>query len=184
MTRTRRKRQPQATTTLAPTPQRMRMAGQNLDELTETADGGTVRKSGAVRVWSQLENLHRNRRVTDEQYDAGLKFYADWYLCLQAGRSVTMRWSEYISGLGSSDSTMDAAERRVFHAKRYAQANRLLDDLGVRKAIHWLVINDIPAEQVGRSIQGYRSPKSAKASGVTMISLGLQRLAKFYGIAK
>jgi hypothetical protein len=168
---------------IKPTRQRMRRAP-GFDELTETQAGGTTRKSGAVRVWSQLENLYRNRRLTDEQYQAGQRYYADWWLGLEAGRSITMRWSEYISGLGGGEGNLDAAERRVFHAKRFAQANEVLDSLGTRKAVHWLVINDTPAEAIGRKFWGYAGKHSAAAGAVTGISISLQRLAKFYGIVK
>ena len=165
-----------------PTRERMRRAP-GYDELTETQAGGTTRKSGAVRVWSQLENLYRNRRLTDEQYQAGQKYYADWYLGLGAGRSITMRWSEYISGLGGSGN-LDAAERRVFHRKRFAEANKLLDDMGTRKAIHWFVINDTPCGAIGKKFWGYREVRTASAGASTSIAISLQRLAKFYGLAK
>lgn len=167
---------------IKPTRQRLRRAP-GLDEIVETLPGGTTRKSGAVRVWSQLENLYRNNRLTAEQYQAGQKYYADWYLGLQAGRSVTMKWSEYISGLGG-DGNLDAAERRVFHSKRFAAANVLLDELGTRKAVHWLVINDMPAETIGRKFWGYAGKHSASAGAVTGITVSLHRLSKFYGLMK
>jgi hypothetical protein len=162
----------------------MAQAGAAYDEMAEASAGGVLKKTGAIRIWTQLENLHRNRRITDVQHDAGLKFYTDWYLGLQAGQSVTMRWSEYISGLGGGDGNMDAAERRVFHSRRYAEASKLLDEIGIRKALQLFVISDIPAEHIGRKLNGYRGQRAATASGVTVIGLGLQRLAKFYGLAK
>ena len=168
---------------IKPTRQRMRRAP-GFDELTETQAGGVTRKSGAVRVWSQLENLYRNRRLTDEQYQAGQRYYADWYIAMHAGRGTTMRWSEYISGLAGGEGNLDAAERRVFHAKRFAQANALLEGLGVRKAIHWLVINDTACEAIGRKFWGYRTKHKASASAATAASLALQVLAKFYGLVK
>lgn len=167
---------------IKPNKHRLRRAP-GYDELTETQAGGVTKKSGAVRVWTQVENLYRNKRLTDEQYQAGLKYYADWWLGLEAGRSTTMRWSEYISGLGASGD-MDAAERRVFHAKRWAEANKILEELGVRKVIHWLVVNDIKPENIGRKHWGYSGRKTASAGAVTGISIGLQRLAKFYGMVK
>lgn len=168
---------------IRPTRQRMRRAP-GFDELTETQRGGVTRKTGAVRVWTQLENLYRNRRLTPEQYEAGQRYYADWWLGLEAGRSITMRWSEYISGLGGGEGNMMAAERRVYHAKRWAQANEILEELGTRKAVHWLVINDTPAEAIGRKFWGYSGKHSAAAGAVTGIGISLQRLAKFYGLVK
>ena len=165
-----------------PTRERLRRAV-GLDEVVETTTGGITRKNGAVRVWSQLENLYRNNRLTPEQHQAGLKYYADWYLSIESRARVTMRWSEYISGLGGSGN-MDAAERRVFHGKRWAEANKRLEDIGMRKAIHWLVINDVPCEQIGRKFWGYKTKHKASASATTAAALALQLLAKFYGLVK
>lgn len=168
---------------IKPTRERMRRAV-GYDELTEAQAGGVVRKSGAVRLWNQLENLYRNGRLTPEQYQAGQKYYADWWLGLEAGRSITMRWSEYISGLGGGDGNLDAAERRVFHAKRWAEANKVLEEMGTRKCIHWLIINDIKPENIGRKFWGYAGKHGACASAVTGIVISLERLAKFYGLVR
>ena len=167
---------------IKPTRQRMRRAP-GFDELTETQAGGTTRKSGAVRVWSQLENLYRNRRLSDEQYAAGQKYFADWYLAGFSPR-VTSRMSEWVQGAAGAPGDLDAAERRVFHQKRFAQANVLLEELGVRKAVHWFVINDTPPENIGRKFWGYSGQRAASASAVTVMGLALQRLAKFYGLVK
>jgi len=180
----RKKRLRQVPGAIQPTPERLTKAGSGFDELTEASAGGVLKRTGAIRVWTQLENLHRNRRLTDVQYDAGVKFHADWYLGLQSGQSVTMRWSEYLSGIGGGEGNMDAAERRVFHSRRYAEASKILDELGVRRALQLFVINDIPAEHIGRKLNGYRGQRAATASGVTIIGIGLQRLAKFYGLSK
>lgn len=167
---------------IKPTRQRMRRAP-GFDELTETQSGGVTRKSGAVRVWSQLENLYRNRRLTDEQYQAGQKYYADWYLAGFSPR-VTSRMAEWVQNMAGGSSNLDAAERRVFHQKRFAQANTILEDMGTRKAVHWFVINDEPCEAIGRKFWGYSGRKTASAGAVTGIALSLQQLAKFYGLAK
>jgi hypothetical protein len=167
---------------IKPTKQRMRRAPGH-DELTETQAGGVVRKSGAVRVWSQLENLYRNRRLTDEQYQAGQKYYADWYLS-GFQPNVTSKLQEWIQNGGGGQGSMDAMERRVFHQKRFAQANALLDGLGTRKAVHWFVINDTPAEAIGRKFWGYAGKHSAAAGAVTGLQISLHQLAKFYGLVK
>lgn len=165
-----------------PTSERMRRV-RGYDELTEAQAGGVVRKSGAVRIWSQLENLYRNGRLTAEQHQAGQKYYADWYIGLASGKAVTMKWQEYIAGLGGSGD-LDAAERRVFHSKRFAKANEKLEEMGVRKAVHWFIINDIPPEQIGRKFWGYKGQRAASASATSTVALALQLLAKFYGLLK
>lgn len=167
------------------TPERMRLAGYAYDEMAEATAGGMLKKTGAIRVWSALENLYRNHLITGPQYDAGEKYYRDWYLGHMASSQVTMKWSDYVSGLSGGDNqSMDAAERKVFHVKRYAAANDLLEQIGVRKPVHWLVITDIKPQDVGRRARGYKGQRAATASGVTLVALGLQALAKFYGLVK
>lgn len=165
---------------IRPTAERMRRV-QGYDELTETQRGGTVRKTGAIKVWNPLENLYRNKGIGPEEHQAGLKYYADWWIGTQSGRSITMKWSEYISGIsGSGD--MDAAERRVFHSKRFAKANLVLEEMGTRKLVHWFVINEIPAEQIGRRHWGLKGKHTASGKAVGAIEASLFRLARFYGL--
>lgn len=166
---------------IRPTRERMRLAP-GFDEVTEVQSGGVSRKTGALRLWTQLDRIYRNNCITAEEYSAGCKYYCDWYLALHP-TGTTMRWSEYISGLAGS-SNMDAAERRVFHGRRFAEANKILERMGLRKAIHWLVINEIPAESIGRKYRGYRNGRAASASAITAISIGLTQLAKFYGLIR
>lgn len=165
------------------TPQRLKQIGRGYDVITEAQAGGMLKKTGAIRVWSQLENLHRNRLITPHQYDAGEQYYRDWYIGFQASAQITMKWAEHISGLtGGGD--MDAAERKVFHMRRFVSANQLLETMGLRKTIHWLCINDLRPRDVGHRLRGYRNRDHAKASGTTAVAIGLQALARFYGFAE
>lgn len=183
MTRTRRKRLRHVPGTVGPTPERLAKAS-GIDEMAEATTGGVLKKSGAIRVWSALENLYRNRLISGPQYDAGEKLYRDWYLGHVASSQVTMKWSDYVSGLSGGGGNLDAAERKAFHAKRYAEANTLLDQLRIRKPVHWLVINDIKPQDVGHRYRGYRGKERASAAGTTVVAIGLELLAKFYGLVK
>jgi hypothetical protein len=182
--RRKRIRPPQQGGAIGPTPERMAQIGRDFDPVTEAAAGGMLKRTGAIRVWSQLENLHRNGLITTPQYDAGEQYHRDWYLGFQASAQVTMRWSEHISGMGGSGTAMDAAERRAFHARRFAGANGLLETMGLRKSVHWLVINDVRPREVGHRLRGYRGRDQAKAAGTTAVAIGLQCLARFYGLSK
>lgn len=183
MTRTRRKRHRQPPGTLGATPQRLQMMGKAYDEMSEATAGGVLKKTGAIRAWSALENLYRNRLITGPQYDAGEKLFRDWYLGHVASAQVTMKWSDYVSGLSGGGGDLDAAERKHFHAKRYSQATAAIP-APVRKPVHWLVINDIKPQDVGHRLRGYRGQRAASAAGTTAISIGLELLAKFYGLTK
>lgn len=183
MSRPRRKRLRAIPGAILPTPERMAQVN-GFDELAEATAGGMLKRTGAIRVWSALENLYRNRLITGPQYDAGEKFYRDWYIGHVASSQVTMKWSDYVSGLSGPGGNLDAAERKAFHAKRYAQANAMLEQLRIRKPIHWLVINDIKPQDVGRRFRGYRGADRASAAGTTVVAIGLELLAKFYGLVK
>lgn len=183
MTRIRRKRLRAVHGAIGATPERLaKVVG--LDEMSEAMSSGMTRKTGAIRVWSALENLYRNGLITGPQRDAGEKYYADWYIGFEAPSQTTMRWSDYVSGLGADSGSMDAAERRVFHVNRFRAANRLLDQFDIRKPIHWLIINGIVPRDVGRRFRGYRGRDTAASSGTTTIVIGLTGLAKFYGLVK
>ena len=165
-----------------PTRERMRRAP-GYDELTEVNAGGVSRKSGAVKLWDPLENLYRNDCLTQQQYEAGRKYQADWYLAGFAPR-VTSRMQEWIQNWGGSPGNLDAAERRVFHQKRYAQANARLDLFDMRKIIHWIIVSEIPCENIGRKEWGYRTRDKANTAGRVDVARALQGLAKFYGLVK
>jgi len=185
MTRRRKRTGPQRQAeAIGPTPERLAQIGRACDPVTEADAGGMLKRTGAIRVWSQLENLHRNNLITTHQYDAGEQYHRDWYLGFQASAQVTMKWSEHISGMGGSATVLDAAERRAFHARRFAEANGLLDTIGLRKPIHWLCISDIRPRDVGHRLRGYRGRDQAKAAGATAIAIGLDVLARFYGLIK
>jgi hypothetical protein len=167
---------------IRPTPERMRRAI-GYDELTETQRGGTTRKTGAVRMWTNLEDLRRKHLITDEQFEAGQKYFYDHELAGYSPR-VTTRWQEWIQGMAGSPGNLDAAERRVFHQKRWAAANKLLEELGCRKAMHWLIMDNLKPEEIGKRFWGYSGQRAASASARVTAALALQQLAKFYGIVK
>lgn len=167
---------------IRPTPERMRRVP-GYDQLVEALPGGTTRKSGGIRIWGQLENLHRNSIISAEEYAAGKRYEIDHRAAGYDPR-VTMRWTEWIQGLAGSPENLDAAERREFHRKRWHQANKVLEELGTRKLIHWLIIEDIKPESIGRKHWGLRGKHTAAGRAVGAVQTSLYRLAKFYGLIR
>lgn len=169
---------------IKPTRQRMaRVRAAGFDEVVETSRGGVTRKNGAVREWSQLENLHRNHIITDEEYAAGKRFEIDHRAAGYDPR-VTMRWTEWIQGLAGSPEDLNAAERREFHRKRWHKACDVLEELGTRKLMHWFIVENIKPEQIARQHWGLRGKHTASGRAVGSIKTSLFRLAKFYGLVK
>lgn len=187
MTR-KRKRLRHVPGTISPTPERMRQIGGDFDELAEATPGGLLKKTGALRVWTAMENLYRNGVITGVEKDAGDQYYRDYYIVHGGGLNVTMRWRDHVSGFGSGVSDLDAAERREFHRKRLHAANRMLKGLTADerfyKLIQWAVIEDCGSAEIGRRARGLRDRKRAGASGSAALSDALSILAKFYGLKK
>lgn len=167
---------------IRPTRERMAKAIGH-EEVVEVTPGGMTRKNGAVRLTGAVADIYKKGRIDDVQLSAAERYYLDWYIGFGSTERVTMRWAEYIGG-HSPGGSLDAAERRVFHQKRYAEANKLLEQMGWRKPVHWLVITDRTAEQVGRLHYRYRGKHSGSAAAVTGLRDALQFLAVFYGLAK
>jgi hypothetical protein len=168
---------------IKPTRERMRKAI-GYDEVVETTPGGLTRKNGAVRLTNAVWDIYKKGRINDEQLSAAERYYLDWYIGFGSTEQVTMRWQEYIGGGHSPSGNLDAGERRVFHQKRYAEANKLLEKMDWRKPVHWLVITDRTAEEVGKLHYRYRGKHSGSAAAVTGLRDALQSLAIFYGLAK
>jgi hypothetical protein len=170
------------------TPERMQMVGQNFDEMAEATSGGLLRKTGAIRVWTSLENLYRNKVISAIEKDAGDQYYRDHYIVHVGGMNVTMNWSDHVSSFGGSYGNLDAAERREFHRKRLHAANKTLKNMTMDerfyKLIQWVVVDDCGSTEVGRRARGLRDRKRAGASGSASISDALAVLAQFYGMSK
>jgi hypothetical protein len=165
-----------------PTRERMRrMIGH--DEEVETLPGGTTRKSGAIREWSQLENLHRNNLISDEEYAAGRRYEIDHRMAGFDPR-VTLDYRRMLGSLDHSSPDLDAAERREFHRKRWHQANKVLKECGTRKLIHWMIIENIAPQSIGRKHWGVRGKHTAAGRAVGAIQTSLYRLAVFYGLIR
>lgn len=167
---------------IKPTKERMRRM-EGYDELTEAQPGGVPKKTGAVRDWGPLENLYRNGGLTQEQYRAGVQLYADCFRGGLAGSRVTMRWEEYISGLGAPGN-LDGVERRVFFRNRYFDACTLLRKSFYYDEVHAFCVEDIKAEDIGKRFYKLKTRQTASASATRVIAKGLQLLAKFYGFVK
>jgi len=152
-------------------------------EMVEVAPGGTTRKSGALREIRPLDDLRDKELITPEQYAAGYRYWVDHELSGYSPR-VTLDYRRMLGSLDHSRPDLDAAERREFHRKRWKKANDLLESIACRKPMHWLLIEGIKPENIGKKHWGYRGQRAASASAVTSIRIALFLLAKFYGLIR
>jgi hypothetical protein len=167
---------------IRPTKERMRKAI-GWTEMVEVASGGTTRKSGAVREIRWLDDLWQKGLVSSEEREAGYKYQTDHELAGYSPR-VTLDYRRMMGGLDRGQPDMDAAERRVFHRDRWHKANKILEEIKCKKAMHWFLIENIKPETIGRQYWGYGGQRASTASARATISIALYRLARFYGIVR
>lgn len=162
---------------ISPTPERLRKVATGTIELIESeGKGGTTKRAG-LKIISPLEELFYNGRITEKEYQAGMRFYTD-YVYTERPSQAVMRWKEYISNAHSPED-LDHAERVAFHSKRYHDAKRVLG--GYMGAIaRMLLIEEMSCVQIGKAVHGYRNLNSASASGVALATAMLDMLARYY----
>jgi hypothetical protein len=162
---------------IGPTPERLAKVETGVIDLVETeGKGGTTKRAG-MKIISPLEELMYNQRITEREYQAGMRFYAD-YVYTERPSQAVMRWKEYISA-SHSPQDLDHAERVAYHSKRYADAKRVLGTY-MGSVARMLLIEEMSCETIGKVIHGYRNRNSASASGMGMATAMLDMLARFY----
>lgn len=162
---------------ISPTPERLAKVETGTIHLVETeGKGGTTKRAG-LKIISPLEELMYHERITEKEYQAGMRYYADYVYAERPSQAV-MRWKEYISNSHSPED-LDHAERVTFHSKRYADAQRVLGPY-MGAVARMLLVEEMSCVQIGRAVHGYKNLNSASASGVAMATAMLDLLARFY----
>jgi hypothetical protein len=162
---------------IGPTPERLaKVETGTIDLIESEGKGGTTKRAG-LKIISPLEELMFNSRITEREYQAGMRFYTD-YVYTERPSQAVMKWKEYISSSHSPDD-LDHAERVAFHSKRYADAKRVLGTY-MGAVARMLLIEEMSCIQIGRAVHGYKNANSASASGVSLATAMLDMLARFY----
>jgi hypothetical protein len=122
-----------------------------------------------------LEYLRARQCITGGQYEAGHRFYSDWYHAGLAASGVIDPGRVIVDG-GNRDAV---AERRLeaLHAWQ-----RAVQGVGL---IHSTILSDIllseeRLESWGRRRRGQNNPKLARHAAITALSLALEALELYY----
>lgn len=160
-----------------PTPERLgKVSPKVVVRVVENEGGGHGRLTG-TKILSPLEELLHRERIEAREFEAARKFYVDWYFTERPSQAV-MRWQEFVSS-GASPGDLDQAERRSFHAKRFAGACQSLGAYHGAVA-KMLVLDEMSLTQIGIRIFGFKSRNGAAGSGLAAAVGMLDVLARFY----
>lgn len=145
-------------------------------------------REGAVRKVPILVQMRKRRQIDAIEERAGLMFATD------------MAGAHRVSGLLSSvyarasrprgmnllppSERMTPEEARSFHYTRFNDACRSVGHMPTIEALVFLVCEyaETSAAEVGRSFIDYKQQQQAQAVGMTLVKVGLQKLARFYGL--
>lgn len=158
---------------LGPTPERLAKAGNQVEAF--TAADSVHHQAIRMLDGHPLERLASRGVITGDQYQAGTRFYGDWYYSGLAASGVIDPAREVVDG----GLIMHESDRKLAAMTAYKRA---IKAIGV---IHSTVITDLvlleePAEDWGRRWFRQKSPKLAKAHAHSALILALQALDHHY----
>ena len=133
----------------------------------------TMRDSPFERAWGK-------KQITDQEYQAGIKFRHHWYHGGMAPKISSLNldgvFARDLSMLGG----MAKTEAQAFHRQKYREA---CEEMGQRacRAVEDAVCVEIEFEIIGRKF-GYKNDPQARTCAVTLMQDGLYRLARLWGL--
>lgn len=159
---------------LGPTPQRRAMAGEDEIEIVTPDQSHNWR---AVRMLDGhvLEYLRNRKAINADHYEAGHRFYSDWYHAGLAASGVIDPGRVIVDG-GNHDAMQD---RKLTALNAWQKA---VQGVGL---IHSTILSDIllveeRLESWGRRRRGQNNPKLARHAAITALVLALEALDLFY----
>lgn len=156
------------------TPERLNKAGEDV----ATLEGVRYLADTPLQRLYNRGALSRDPAMNARLFDAGEKFYRDWYL---SGMETLA--AQDITRQGSGDgcaSGMPASERQAIHRQAWRKANEKLG-ARYRKVVELVVLEgntDLVA--VGKDVSGYAKRETARAVGLDRLIGGLEILEEHY----
>jgi len=159
--------------TIGPTPERLAKAGDQVEAF--TAADSVHHQALRMLDGHPLERLASRGVITGDQYQAGTRFYGDWYYSGLAASGVIDPAREVVDG----GLIMHESDRKLAAMTAYKRA---VQAIGM---IHSTVITDLvlleqPVEEWGRKWFRQKAPKLAKAQAHAALILALQALDHHY----
>lgn len=152
---------------IAPTPEWIARHG---DRIERPHVDQTVKRH-AYRKVSPFEALYRHEDIDHEQWQAAQRLTKHWL----GSQGVDVRDSE-----GGANGDYEFA--RTVHSREFAEACRVVGTPQQWDALMTMLDETGTPEDLGRTWRRVRCRKQARAYGVSLIVLGLEQLARHWGI--
>lgn len=159
--------------TIGPTPERLRMAGDAVEAFRpeENENWRAVRLlDGHV-----LESLRSRRAISGDEYNAGMRFFGDWYLSGLANSGVIDPGRVIVDG-GKLDHLNDI---KLSAATRHQRTIRALG-LIVSHVLTCVLLTEEKLESYGHRVCGYKNAKQAKLAATERLKQSLAALDYYY----
>lgn len=159
--------------TLGPTPERLRMAGDAVEAF--TADENEHWRAIRLLDAHVLEDLRSRKAITGDQYSAGMRFYADWYLSGLANSGVIDPGRVVVDG-GKIDHLNDVKLAALNRWQKAVQALGLI----VSQVLTDILLSEEPLASYGVRRCGYGNPKLARLAAIGALKTSLDALDYYY----
>jgi hypothetical protein len=161
------------TRTIGPTPERLRRAGEDVEAFTA---GENIHHQALLMLDGHiLQRLSKRSVITGDQYEAGTRFYGDWYYSGLAASGVIDPAREVVDG----GLIMHESDRKLAAMTAYKRA---VQAIGL---IHSTVISDLvlfeqPIEAWAAKWFRQKAPKLARAQAHAALIMALTALDHHY----
>lgn len=158
---------------IGPTPERLRMAGDDVEAFTpaEAAHFRTIRLVDRTPI----DKLRKNEKITGDQYNAGCRYFSDWYKSGFSASGVIDPMRERVDCEGKHDiaDVVLAAQTRFNHALKAldGDAKHILDDV---------VLSEVPLNIYADRYREFPQHRERRAVALTLLRKGLDQLARRY----
>lgn len=159
--------------TIGPTAERLAKAGEDVEAF--TPDTSTNFRAIRMLDGHVLERLASRSVITGDQYQAGMRFYADWYFGGLAASGVIDPGRIIVDG-GIQE---QVSKRKMEAAHRWGHAVRAVGKVHSLVLID-VVLHETSLEAYGRRRYGSSSPKIAKRDATVALMDALESLDHHY----
>lgn len=159
--------------TLGPTPERLRMAGDQVEAFTPDENENWR----AVRLLDKhvLESMRSRGAISGDQYNAGMRFFSDWYLAGLSNSGVIDPGRVIVDG-GKIDHMNDIKLAALTRHHRAIQALGLI----VSHVLTCVLLVEEDLESYGQRVCGQRNPKLARLAAAERLKQSLSALDYYY----
>lgn len=158
---------------IGPTPERLAKAGDDVEVFTP-AEAAHFRTIRMVDV-TPIDRLRKHNHITADQYNAGCRYFSDWYKSGFAASGVIDPAKERVAGGEHKDmaDVVLAAQTRFNHALIAidGDSRHILDDV---------VLSEVPLNIYADRYREFPQARERRAIALTLLRKALDQLARHY----